>query len=148
MKFGLFLLNVYIINIIGTVTSFLPTLLARVLKLQSNLRADGQIPVSLTPSLELEIGLNPPDTTSIIDYDWKAWAKQERLKIYLFPIWRDFESASRFLPMTMKFQLAALLGSFQLHFQGTWPAQTPEALLMLQMVWSPVSGNFLVSNVV
>ena len=128
---------------VSTGKSFLPTLLARVLTLQKELRSEGQIPVSVTPSLELEIGLNPPQTTSIIEYDWRKWAKQERLKLQLFPIWKDFENASKFLPLNHRIRLASHMASFQLGTQGLWPARTPEAMIMLESVWSPTVGEYL-----
>ena len=122
---------------IATVQSFLPTMLARILSLQTSLKTDGQIPVSVSPSLHLEIGLNPPEVDSNLDMDWKMWARQERLKLKMLPVWKDFESASKFLPLPMKIQLASHLVSFQLGFQGLWPAQTPEAVKMLELIWSP-----------
>ena len=122
---------------IATGTSFLPMLIMRVLSLQSSLVSEGQIPVCLSPSLELEIGLNPPTSESLIDIDWKAWAKQERLKLKLFPIWKNFDEATKFLPMAMRIQMASYLMSFELDFQSKWPAQLPEAWEMLQTAWSP-----------
>ena len=125
---------------ISATNSSLPTLILRVLSLQSSLRSEGQIPVSITPSLELEIGLNPPTTLSVIDYDWKKWAEQERTKIRTFPIWKDFQNASKFLPLGKRIQLASHLGSLQLGFMGLHPAKRPDAYVMLETVWSPPVG--------
>lgn len=116
--------------------SCFPLLISRVLHLQRSLRMTGQLPVTLTPSLRVMVGLDSDIHSSSVNIDWQRWFKADVDRARVMEAYSSYESMSALLPVEDRTVLDAIYSAPQRDRQGKWQTQPS---LMIEMIQAKVS---------
>ena len=115
----------------------LPLLCARVLEMQRSLKRSGQIPVTLSPSLKVIMGMNSALHTSVLRVDWKKWEQADADRARSMRVCSSYRSLSELLPWEFQTSLDAIQLAPERDFQGLWRTVPSEEIELIFTLLSP-----------